>query len=90
MNQKDSIFSPKPEETAEEEEQRLLDELKQELAEADDADCVWIPHEVVEEQMRKELAELDALIAAGIEYATHLESQSDDLPPESNPLHRKK
>lgn len=85
MNQKDS---PPLIETAEEEEKRFLEELESALIEADDPNCVWIPHEVVEEQMRRELAELDALIAAGQEHATHLESQRDVIPTEGNPLHR--
>jgi hypothetical protein len=85
MNQKDS---PPLIEAAEEEEKRFLEELESALIEADDPNCVWVPHEVVEEQMRKELAELDALIAAGQEYATHLESQRDVIPTEGHPLHR--
>ncbi|WP_296001317.1 hypothetical protein [Rugamonas sp.] len=68
MNQKDP--TPLPEnaetvETEEEEERRFLDELDKDLLEADDPNCVWIPHDVVEEQMRRELAELDVLIKTG-------------------------
>jgi|GEM_PF-2643097 len=87
MNQKDPTPLPVTSE-AEEEEKRFLEEIDSALIEADDPNCVWIPHEVVEDQMRRELAELDALIAAGQEYATHLESQRDDIPAKGDSLPR--
>jgi len=86
MNQKDS---PPPEPAPETEYDKWFrEQVEAAIIEADDPNCVWIPHDVVEEQMRRELAELDALIAAGQEHATHLESQRDVIPTEGHPLHR--
>ncbi|MBB3118500.1 hypothetical protein [Pseudoduganella violacea] len=34
------------------------------IAEANDPNCEWIPHEVVKEDMARQRAELEALIAA--------------------------
>jgi len=42
----------------------LAREVDEGLREADDPATVWIPHEDVMDEMRRELAELDARIAA--------------------------
>lgn len=84
MNQKDPI----PPDTAPETEYDKWFRARVEAAiiEADDPNCVWIPHEVAMEQMRKELADLDALIKAVYKNATELDNQSDQGPAESDPL----
>ena len=75
MNQKDPLPPEPGPET--EYEQWFREQVEAAIVEADDPNCVWIPHEVVMEQMRKELAELDALIAAGYKNVSELDSQRD-------------
>jgi len=86
MNQKDSLPpGPGPETDYD---KWFREQVEAAIIEADDPNCVWIPHEVVAEQMRKELAELDALIAAGYKNVSELDSQREQGPPESGPIHR--
>jgi hypothetical protein len=41
----------------------LIREMEEGIREADDPNTVWVPHEEAMEEMRRELAELDARIA---------------------------
>ena len=86
MNQKDPLPPEPVPET--EYEKWFREQVEAAIIEADDPNCVWIPHEVVVEQMRKEIAALDALIAAGYKNAAELDSPRDPSPPEGDPLRR--
>lgn len=87
MNKPNPTPIPSKEET--EYDKWFRTEVQAGLAEADDPQTEWIPHEVVEQEMLEELARLDALIEAGTGHAADLDSPSETGPASGDPAHRK-